>query len=53
MGTGGSTIGQNVNSVVINMRRDRKEGRKEGRKTLIDFNLCRACMWVHLNVHSS
>jgi hypothetical protein len=72
MGTRMNTIGQNDNSVVINMRRERKkerkkkerkEGRKKGtkkerkkgrkkerkkeRKTLVDFNLYRACMWTY------
>ena len=32
MRTRNNTIAQNVNFVVINMRRDRKAGRKEGRK---------------------
>jgi hypothetical protein len=36
-------IGQNVNYVIINMRRDRKEERK----TLVDLNLCHAFMWAY------
>jgi len=32
MRTRNNTIAQNVNFLVINMRRDRKAGRKEGRK---------------------
>jgi hypothetical protein len=47
MGAGKNTIDQNVNSVVINVRRDRKEGRKKERKMLVDFHLCHACMWAH------
>jgi len=32
MRTRNNTIAQNVNFLVINMRRDRKAGRKDGRK---------------------